>query len=215
MARGLGDAAKLVASQTLGEVAQFVASAALVDLRKPGILNDLPAAGTEVAAVAEPEEEEAAAEAPAEAKSLEPDGEPGAEASVEGNVEATESAVAIHEDNASISRLVSAKLTGAGAAGRVIPVILGCVPAFRLGLTHASLNELVGMREAPAFFTSGLREKQFEVSLAALSTQIVEEWLKQPSRAAPLLSPETCAIGVGCSLDVRDDDKAIIFAILV
>jgi hypothetical protein len=66
--------------------------------------------------------------------------------------------------------------TGVGAPGQVVPVLLDCVPCFRLGLPHATLMEIIGIREFPSFFTLGLREKPFEVSLKALSEHIVAEW---------------------------------------
>lgn len=201
------EAARLTTSNVLMEVAQLAASAALVNLRRPDILY-LKASLVE-AVITE----------------AEPDCEPGVQETLTSEIQRT--AEEPSRDNATTSVLAQVPLTvlgrspflappptGAGSAGHVVPTILDCVPALRLGLPHATMTELVGMRESPSFFTSGLYEKEFEVSLRALADHIVAQWLKRPALAAALLRPETSVVGTGCALNLGNDDKAIIMAVI-
>lgn len=102
---------------------------------------------------------------------------------------------------------------GAGSAGQLVPALLSCVPMFRLGLPHGTLSHILDMREMPGFFTAGVRDKLFEISLSSFSEVVLTTWLSNATTSALLLWPEIHTIGVSCAFDVEDDDKAIIFAI--
>jgi len=101
-----------------------------------------------------------------------------------------------------------------GAEEIIVPALANCVPAFRMGLKHAAMNDILRLGEAPAFFTMDEREKAFQNSVAMLGGRIVSAWLAKPALAEALLRPEACVLGVGCSLDIGNDDKAIIFAVV-
>lgn len=94
-----------------------------------------------------------------------------------------------------------------GIVGRqVAKILLESVPAFRLGMTAEFLSEVLRLAEAPAFFTMSLKEKPFEVSLQSLTERICADW----QGSAMMVS----SIGIGCAVDIDNDDKAVVFAVL-
>ena len=48
------------------------------------------------------------------------------------------------------------------------------------------------------------------LSVFLLMLDMVAQWLKNPELGAAVLRPETCMVGLGCALDIGQDDKAII-----
>jgi len=106
------------------------------------------------------------------------------------------------------------RIAGVSGGVSVADCLLEGVPAFRLGLTCSVLSEVLNLREFPSFFTAELREKQFEVSVQALCGAVVDRWVKRPQAITALLNSATRMLGIGCSLDISNDDKAIIYVIL-
>lgn len=107
-----------------------------------------------------------------------------------------------------------AKPSIAGEAGDVVAVLLGYVPAFRLGIEFQTMSDIARLSEAPSFFTAGVREKNFEVSLASLAHHFIQSWLKQADYQQALKSPSFSSIGIGCSINIGNDDKAIVFVLI-
>merc|ERR1712039_1042545 len=88
-----------------------------------------------------------------------------------------------------------------------LPLLVECIPAFRLGLPHRASTEIVYLREFPSFFTCGVQEKSFEVSSAELGKRLAEAY-------QPLVSEEASVLGVGCAIDIGHDDKAVVCVIV-
>jgi len=106
------------------------------------------------------------------------------------------------------------ELPSVGAEELIVPALLECVPAFRLGLPHGSVSEILRLSEVPAFFTMEQREKAFQVSVDAFSERVVASWCAKPALAQQLLRTEASAIGIGCALDIGHDDKAVIYVVI-
>jgi len=96
----------------------------------------------------------------------------------------------------------------------IVPTLASCIPAFRLGLPFGTMSHIVRLGEAPAFFTMDEREKAFQVSVTTMAERMVATWLEESGTSEALLRPEASSIGVGCSLDIGNDDKAIVFVVL-
>eukprot|EP00929_Paragymnodinium_shiwhaense_P044287 TRINITY_DN22724_c0_g1_i1.p1 TRINITY_DN22724_c0_g1~~TRINITY_DN22724_c0_g1_i1.p1 ORF type:complete len:445 (-),score=104.87 TRINITY_DN22724_c0_g1_i1:71-1405(-) len=99
----------------------------------------------------------------------------------------------------------------ADEARTLLPKLLQCVPACRTGMRYAVLSELIRLAEFPSFFTVGLAEKNFEVSIEALVQRVSDTWSKAPEFQAEAWT----ALGVGCSVDITHDDCALLWVILM
>merc|ERR1711920_271578 len=100
-------------------------------------------------------------------------------------------------------------VAGIACGTGVAEFLLSFLPIFRLGLEHTVLCDVVHLREAPSFFTADMHEKQFSVSLASVTERVLSTWRSDPAAASAILRGECCLLGVGCSLDISRDDKAI------
>ncbi|CAJ1349362.1 unnamed protein product [Effrenium voratum] len=149
------------------------------------------AAAAELAALRTGALVEAAPEAVA---SAEPDLEPEAEAEVEAEPEASPAPA-------------SPAAVPVSEGRRAAEVLLRCVPAFRLEPSCGTFSRVLRLAEAPAFFTMAPKEKAYEVSLQSLAETTAAEWSGQEDW------PAARVVGLGCSVDMDRDDKALLFAV--
>lgn len=104
----------------------------------------------------------------------------------------------------------AAEAAAAVDARAELVIVLRCIPAFRLGLPFALLQERVHLREFPSFFTAGVQEKQFETSVAAIVGLVSSSW----SASTEISREGRSAIGMGCQIDRNLDDTAVVWAII-
>jgi len=213
---GQGEASKLAAAPLLREAAQIVASMALKSLRRPE-MREQPMTPAEEALKEHLERKEAERAAAAAAGEAAEGGEQQQQQPPSGEGGAAEDGALVAVASAgqaagSLRSPAPLHLRGIEAVERVLmPALLECVPAFRLGLSHAATTEILYLREAPAFFTAGPRDKAFEVSMASIGEYLVTAMLKRTGTAsAQLLSAEATSVGVGCAVDLSHDDKAVV-----
>ncbi|CAJ1391847.1 unnamed protein product [Effrenium voratum] len=126
--------------------------------------------------------------------SAEPDLEPEAEAEVEAEPEASPAPA-------------SPAAVPVSEGRRAAEVLLRCVPAFRLEPSCGTFSRVLRLAEAPAFFTMAPKEKAYEVSLQSLAETTAAEWSGQEDW------PAARVVGLGCSVDMDRDDKALLFAV--
>lgn len=176
---------ELRSSQGLGEAARLAASPLLGDAAQLG-------AGFSLLAYRLPEAFRRGAE-----PGPEPDGEPGAGAAV-----------------VPWAGMEQAPREAGHEVEQVMPEIVNCIPIFKAGMPYIYLRETLYLREFPAFFTSATNAKEFDVSLASLISNVVNTWVEKTPSGRALLSAEGLALGVGCAIDIRTDDRAMIFAII-
>jgi len=232
------DLDKLGSAPLLDELAQLLAGFERVRKRTPEKLQDKSATVEQPAQLLSlpPPQAEPAAEPGAE-PGAEPSAEPGAEPGMESeetpllrhdqNFEAAETfqgprpgfvfkrgdlGLGYYHDEAPAveNEAESSKQAPIPESSELLVSLLECIPAFRLDIPHTVLSQLVHLSEYPSFFTSGIQEKQFEVSLEALVGQIITGWSAEPATHCKDFS----VVGLGCSIDITHDDCAVVWAIL-
>lgn len=176
---------ELRSAQGLGEAARLARAPLLGDAAQFG-------AGLALLAFRVPDAFRRSAEPGAE-----PDGEPGAGAAV---VPWAAMEPALHDAGHEVDQ--------------VMPEVIDSIPIFKAGMPYVCLRETLYLREFPAFFTSATSAKEFDVSLAAIISSVVTTWVEKTANGRALLSPEGLALGVGCAVDIRTDDRAMIYAII-